>query len=136
MRLNYRVKDKSPYQPNQMQFKIDENLPIELAELLVAAGYDAKTVNDEQLQGGKDKILIVKCAEEKRILITLDTDFSNIKAYPPEESQGIIVLRVSTHSKKHILEVFRKTIKSLQKEPVKQNLWIVEEARIRIRGKN
>ncbi|MBS3909668.1 MAG: DUF5615 family PIN-like protein [Actinobacteria bacterium] len=28
-----------------MRFKIDENLPIEIAELLIHAGYDAKTVN-------------------------------------------------------------------------------------------
>ena len=32
-----------------MQFKIDENLPIKIAELLINAGYDAKTVNDQQL---------------------------------------------------------------------------------------
>jgi len=37
-----------------MQFKIDENLPIEIAELLINAGHDAKTVNDQQLQGTKD----------------------------------------------------------------------------------
>jgi len=36
-----------------MQFKIDENLPIEIAELLINAGYDAKTVKDQQLQGIK-----------------------------------------------------------------------------------
>lgn len=29
-----------------MQFKIDENLPIEIAELLNDAGHDAKTVNN------------------------------------------------------------------------------------------
>jgi hypothetical protein len=40
-----------------MQFKIDENLPIKIAELLINAGYDAKTVNDQQLQGIKDSIL-------------------------------------------------------------------------------
>jgi len=27
-----------------MQFKIDENLPIEIAELLIDAGYDAKAL--------------------------------------------------------------------------------------------
>jgi len=41
-----------------MQFKIDENLPIEIAELLINAGNDAKTVNDQQLQGSRDPILI------------------------------------------------------------------------------
>jgi len=28
-----------------MQFKIDENLPIEISELLINAGHNAKTVN-------------------------------------------------------------------------------------------
>jgi hypothetical protein len=32
-----------------MQFKIDENMPIEIAELLNDAGHDAKTVNNQQL---------------------------------------------------------------------------------------
>lgn len=39
-----------------MQFKIDENLPIEIAELLNDAGHDAKTVNNQQLQGTKVRI--------------------------------------------------------------------------------
>jgi len=41
-----------------MHFKIDENLPIEIAKLLISAGYDAKTVNEQQLQGVKDPVLI------------------------------------------------------------------------------
>jgi len=31
-----------------MLFKIDENLPIEFARLLLDAGHDAKTVNDQR----------------------------------------------------------------------------------------
>ena len=41
-----------------MQFKIDENLPIEIAELLNDAGHDAITVNNQQLQGARDHLLI------------------------------------------------------------------------------
>jgi len=32
-----------------MQFKVDENLPIEVAELLNVAGHDALTVLDQKL---------------------------------------------------------------------------------------
>lgn len=117
-----------------MQFKTDENLPTEVAELLTVAGYDTKTVNDQGLQGIKDNILVAKCTEENRILITLDTDFSNIKAYPPEEFHGIIVLRVSSYSKKHILSVIQRAMKSFRKEPIERNLRIIEETRIRIRS--
>lgn len=37
-----------------MHFKIDENLPIEIAALLTNAGHNAKTVNEQQMQGAKD----------------------------------------------------------------------------------
>lgn len=78
-----------------MQFKIDENLPIEIAGLLINAGHDAKTINEQQLQGIRDPVLIDVCKSEKRVLVTLDTDFSDIRAYPPQEFSGIIVLRVA-----------------------------------------
>ena len=61
-----------------MQFKIDENLPIEISEVLINAGYNAKTVNEQQLQDVKDPLLINVCKSESRILVTLDTDFSDI----------------------------------------------------------
>jgi hypothetical protein len=37
-----------------MRFKIDENLPIDAAELLAAAGHDAHTVLQEGLGGNPD----------------------------------------------------------------------------------
>lgn len=72
------------------QFKIDENLPVEIAELFVNAGHDAKTVNEQQLKGTKDPVLIAVCKSEHRVLVTLDTDFSDIRAYPPQEFAGIL----------------------------------------------
>jgi predicted nuclease of predicted toxin-antitoxin system len=34
-----------------MRFKIDENLPVEAAHLLQAAGHEATTIHDEQMVG-------------------------------------------------------------------------------------
>ncbi|HAG49902.1 MAG: hypothetical protein A2X87_03790 [Deltaproteobacteria bacterium GWC2_42_51] len=119
-----------------MQFKIDENLPVEVAELLVNDGHDTKTVNEQQLQGVKDPVLIDVCKRESRIPITLDTDFSDIRAYPPQEFSGIIVLRVGSQSKTHIIGVFNRILSLIDSEPLKEHLWIVEESRIRIRGKD
>jgi len=119
-----------------MQFKIDENLPIEISEVLINAGYNAKTVNEQQLQGVKDPLLINVCKSESRILVTLDTDFSDIRAYPPQEFSGIIVLRVGSQAKQHVLKVFQRIISLIQQEPVNQHLWIVEETKVRIRGRD
>ena len=119
-----------------MQFKIDENLPIEIAELLIDAGYDAKTVYDQQLNGTQDPILAEVCKNEHRILVTLDTDFSDIRAYPPEEFSGIIVLRVRTQAKHHVIEVFSSIIHLISRETLIQHLWVVEETKVRIRGRD
>jgi predicted nuclease of predicted toxin-antitoxin system len=88
-----------------MQFKIDENLPVEIVELLINAGHDAKTVNEQQLQGVRDPVLIDVCKSENRVPVTLDTDFSDIRAYPPQEFSGIIVLRVGSQAKPHVIKV-------------------------------
>ena len=118
-----------------MQFKIDENLPIEIAELLNDAGHDAITVNNQQLQGARDHLLINVCKSEHRALITLDTDFSDIRAYAPEEFSGIIVLRVRVHSKSHIIKVLRSILPLFNREPLTRHLWIVEETKVRVRSK-
>jgi predicted nuclease of predicted toxin-antitoxin system len=100
------------------------------------AGYDAKTVNAQRLQGTKDPILADVCRNKHRVLVTLDTDFSDIRAYPPEEFSGIIVLRVRVQAKHHIIKVFSSIIPLIGREPLMQHLWIVEDAKVRIRGKD
>jgi predicted nuclease of predicted toxin-antitoxin system len=119
-----------------MQFKIDENLPVEIAELLINAGHDAKTVNEQQLQGVRDPLLINICKSENRVLVSLDTDFSDITTYPPQDFSGIIVLRVGSQAKYHIIKVFQHIISFLEREPLNRYLWIVEETKVRIRGRD
>jgi predicted nuclease of predicted toxin-antitoxin system len=117
-----------------MKFKIDENLPIEVAELLNQEGYEAKTVIDQSLGGRNDPHIAAVCQREKRVLITLDTDFGDIRTYPPEKYTGIIVLRLRWQDKPHILNVTTRLIALLSSESIKNRLWIVEEDRVRIRG--
>jgi predicted nuclease of predicted toxin-antitoxin system len=117
-----------------MLFKIDENLPVEISELLIQSGHDAKTVVDQRLQGSEDPALLDVCRDEHRVLITLDLDFSDIRTYPPQENDGIIVLRVANQSKPHIMNIIRHITPLLEREPLKHHLWIVEENKVRIRS--
>ena len=119
-----------------MDFKIDENLPVDVKLLFEAAGHDAKTVIDESLQGASDKKIIDVCRSEERVLITLDTDFSDIRAYPPEEVSGVIILRPSSQGKVKILEILRRALPVLEREVLTRHLIIVEDSRIRVRGKD
>jgi len=117
-----------------MNFKIDENLPIEVAERLRQEGYDALSVVEQYLSGSPDSDLAYICQQEKRALITLDTDFANIRAYPPSHFFGLIVFRLHWQDKLHILKVLEELIPQLANEVLQQHLWIVEETRIRIRS--
>ena len=119
-----------------MKFKIDENLPVELANLLQEAGYDAMTVNQQELSGEKDQIIFDICQQEGRVLVTLDLDFADIRSYPPKQFLGIMVLRVIRQDKPYLISVFQKVIRFLSQESVVHRLWIIEENRIRIRGED
>jgi len=117
-----------------MEFKVDENLPVEVADLLRQVGYDAVTVFEQHLEGSPDSDIASVCQEEGRALITLDTDFADIRAYPPAQFPGLIVLRLHRQDKPHVLEVIKRLIPLLASEPLEHLLWIVEETRLRIRG--
>jgi predicted nuclease of predicted toxin-antitoxin system len=117
-----------------MRFKVDENLPIEVADALQLAGHEAATVVEQHLSGSDDAQLAALCQLERRILVTLDMDFSDIRHYPPAEFPGLIVLRLRQHDKPHVLDVLLRLLQLLHQEPIAGHLWIVEENRIRIRG--
>jgi predicted nuclease of predicted toxin-antitoxin system len=116
-----------------MKFKIDENLPIELADLLQNEGYDASTIYSESLKGAKDPTVIAVCQQEQRVLITLDLDFADIYRYPPQDYVGIIVLRVYRQDKLYLMSFFQKLIPAISQHPLKGHLWIAEEGKLRIR---
>jgi predicted nuclease of predicted toxin-antitoxin system len=116
-----------------MKFKIDENLPLEVAELLRNAGFNAVTIYEQQMSGATDSIIAVVCRDEARAIITLDTDFADIRAYPPQDYAGIIVLRLKYHDKPHVLAILRRVIRALISERLVNRLWIVDEDRIRFR---
>jgi|GEM_PF-4831521 len=55
-----------------MQFKSDENLPVEVKEILATAGHDTMTVHDQKMVGTPDSFVAAVCREECRSLLTLD----------------------------------------------------------------
>ena len=116
-----------------MQFKIDENLPIEVAQLLQGAGYDALTIGDQRMTGEPDPRVAAVCVAEQRVLVTLDLDFADIRTYPPGEFPGIIVLRPHTQAKPSVLALIARLDTLLSAEPLAGNLWILDEFNLRIR---
>jgi len=117
-----------------VKFKIDENLPDELSHLLRDSGWDSLTVEEQRLSGEIDPRLAEICATEERILVTFDRGFSNIRVYPPSNSPGMIVFRLRSQDKRHVLSVAERLVESLRARELRNQLWIVHENRIRIRA--
>lgn len=116
------------------RFKIDENLPIEVAEKFRAAGHDAMTIFDQGMVGDLDPNVASVCKAESRVLVTLDLDFSDIRTYPPPDYPGIIILRARNQAKPTVLALVKQLIGLLKtNEPISGHLWIVQETGLRIR---
>ena len=116
-----------------MRFKTDENLPIEVIEQIKASGHDALSVVDQGLGGAPDPLIAQVCTAEDRVLVTLDTDFSDIRAYPPGSHPGIIVFRLARQDKQTVLDVTKRLLVALETEVLAGALWVVDERRIRVR---
>ena len=62
--------------------------------LLRSAGHDFATVRDQALHGAFNETIFDVCSREGRTLITLDHDFGQVLRFPPEGSQGIVILEL------------------------------------------
>jgi predicted nuclease of predicted toxin-antitoxin system len=116
-----------------MQFKVDENLHVEIAESLRVEGHDAMTVADQGLVGKEDEIVAEICRDDNRALVTIDLDFANEIKFPPQDYRGFIVLRMSKQSRPRALKAIGQVLSLLKTRSPDRSLWIVEETRIRIR---
>jgi predicted nuclease of predicted toxin-antitoxin system len=116
-----------------MQFKLDENLHEDCAELLRRQGHDVHSIFDEGLQGSDDGSIAEVCQRESRVLLTLDTDFANVLEFPPGDYSGIVLLRLSRQSRMAVLRVLERLVPLFESEAVDRRLWIVSESQVRIR---
>jgi len=116
-----------------VRFKVDENLPREVAQVLRLAGHDAVTVHEERLLGAPDPAIARRASEERRGIITLNLHFADIRRYPPEEYDSIIVFRAKVPDKPTVLAMLRRIIPLISPEALVGDLWMVGAATLRTR---
>lgn len=117
-----------------MRFKLDENLPRVARDRLESRGWDVHDVHEEGLRAAIDDDVQAACERERRILVTLDTDFADTRRYDPAKSPGVIVLRPHNQSMRAVLACLDGAIRALASERIEESLWIVEPDRLRIRN--
>ena len=115
-----------------MKIKLDHNLSRHLKPSLQAFGHDVDTAFDEGLAGSTDNEVLNEATGQSRILFTLDTDFLNLKAYPPKHHSGVVVFRPTRQGALAVRKMVEAFVRSTDLKKYCSRTAIVERRRIRI----
>lgn len=119
-----------------MRFFIDADLPRSTAAVLRRHGHEAVDCRDVGLREAPDDEIAEYARKNDLCLITGDFDFSDLRAYPPSEYAGIVVLVIPATATalyiRQLLEDFLRGDTLLSELP--GQLAIVEAGRVRIRA--
>jgi predicted nuclease of predicted toxin-antitoxin system len=116
-----------------MRFKLDENLPQELADDLSRIGHDADTVYGEGLSGAEDPAVVDAARASNRILMTLDKGVASLLRYPVHEHGGVVLFRPDGSGRGEVLSFVRRRVGILLQMELEGHLTVVGPNRIRVR---
>jgi len=77
-----------------MKVKLDENIPVRLADALSLLGHDVDSVESEGLTGRPDADIWGASQLDGRLLITQDMDFSDVRRFKPGTHHGLLLVRL------------------------------------------
>ncbi len=87
-----------------MKIKLDENLPVRLANLLTCLEHGVHSTHEEGLDGHNDNEIWESAQKESRFLITQDLDFSDARRFAPGSHHGILLLRLHSPGRQSLID--------------------------------
>jgi predicted nuclease of predicted toxin-antitoxin system len=116
-----------------MKLFADECVYLATVQALRSWGHDVENTHEIGLDGQPDETILAHAQKERRILITADFDFSNIRNYPPKSYGGIIVLKIRPHSTEEVHATLNQLLEETSESDLWQSLVIVDKNKYRIR---
>ena len=113
--------------------KVDEDLPRQIVDLLIASGYDAASVVSQGWTGIADEVLWSRIQQEGRWLITGDKGFADLRRFRPGSHAGVILLRPQEESRRAYLQLARAAFVELMLDDMAGALLVVTDRGVRIR---
>lgn len=113
--------------------KLDEDLPRQIADMVAARGHDATTVVGQGWQGASDAVLWPRVQDERRLLITADKGFADLRRHPPGSHAGVILLRAQEESRRAYLELAAIVLERLKLDDIAGAIVVVTHRGVRIR---
>jgi predicted nuclease of predicted toxin-antitoxin system len=115
------------------RFKVDEDLPRQIAEMLNANGHDARTVLEQGWKGASDDVLWRRIQAEGRCLITADKGFADLRRYPPGTHAGVMLMRSAEENRRSYEKLAATALTRLKFDEIAGAVVVVTHRGIRIR---
>jgi len=96
-------------------------------------GHDISTVEERGLIGADDETVLRQALSEKRVFLTRDMHFSNTLLYPPENYNGIIVLRIKPQTITEVHRNLATVLSHFTQNSIRKSLIIVNHNKFRER---
>lgn len=76
-----------------MRLLLDNNLSVHMGARLRAAGWDVVHVRDRELHAAVDETVLQLAADERRVLVSADTDFGQILSRTRATAPSVVLVR-------------------------------------------
>lgn len=116
-----------------MRFLIDNALSPVVASTLRGAGHDAVHIREYQMQHATDEEVFARAAQERRILVSADTDFGTILALRDVSAPSVILLRRGPSHPSAQGALLLSSLPLLTQELERGCIAVLDQGRVRVR---
>lgn len=117
-----------------MRFLLDANMPRSALAALRSFGHGADHVRDIGLGDATDDRIAASAVAATATLISRDLDFADVRRFPPQDTQGILVLRLPDDTlADEVASVLVRFLRTSMVTHLPGHLVILERDRVRFR---
>jgi predicted nuclease of predicted toxin-antitoxin system len=112
---------------------VDECLPPSLAEQLSAVGHDAVSVVGIGLAGSADGVVMQAARDQKRVLVSADTDFGELLARSNDRRPSLVLFRGAEVDAKALAQILLANLVQIAEPLDVGAIVVLLDDRIRVR---
>ncbi|MBI4602091.1 MAG: DUF5615 family PIN-like protein [Planctomycetes bacterium] len=117
-----------------MRVKVDEDLPLAVADVVQSVGHEVATVPEQGWTGWTDDRIWAAVRAEGRILLTADKGLADLRRIKSTKARaGVVLFRLERESWKGFRSLARKLVASVDLEDLVGAVAVVTEKGIRLR---